>query len=210
MTPSVPLWIGIAMAIIYLPLTDSGPSWARSGIKTVPVAAFAIAAALSGAPWMLVLALALSALGDFALSRRGEAAFLSGLSAFTLAHVAYVFLFLGISGLPLWAAFTDKPGLALYVLAITGSTEFWLTPYVGRLAWPVRFYALVITAMGLAALTLPLGVVALGAALFIASDVMLAFQLFRMKDDDPLFGHVGWGVWIFYVAGQALILAGAG
>jgi len=203
-------WFGLAVAVAYLPMTESPVSWRRSAVKTVPLLVFALAATLAGSPWLLVLGLLLSAIGDFALSRRGEAAFLAGLGGFAAAHIAYVALFLALSGRPLWAAFANHPGLALLLLAVTGSTELWLAPWTGKLRGPVRVYALIITLMGLAALTLPLGAVALGAGLFIASDVMLAFQLFRMKDDDPLLGRLGWGVWSFYIAGQALIFAGAG
>jgi uncharacterized membrane protein YhhN len=209
MTASIPVWLGIAIAVIYLPMTENAPSWTRSAVKTLPLVAFAVAAWMARAPWPLPLGLALSAAGDFALSRRGERAFLAGLSAFALAHVAYVLLFLGLSGQPLLVAFTTKPLLAAFLIAVTASTEVWLTPHVGALKAPLRVYALVITGMGLAALTLPLGKITLGAGYFIASDVLLAFQLFRMGQDNPLVGRTGWLVWALYVAGQALILTGS-
>ncbi len=134
-------WTGLAVAVAYFPLTRRPQSWPRSIVKTVPLVLFAVAAALTGAPWLLVAGLALSALGDFALF--------------------------------------------LVLLANTVATEFWLAPHTGSLRWPVRFYVLVITAMGLSALTLPLGLAPLGAALFIVSDTLLAIDLFRLKPGDP-------------------------
>lgn len=209
MSPMIPFWAGLAVALMYLPITEAPSSVLRSAVKTVPVALFALAAWLAAAPLLLVLGLGLSALGDLALSRRGEAAFLAGLGAFALAHVAYVALFLGLSGQPLWAGALAAPLLALGLVALTASTELWLTPHVGHLKGPVRLYVLVITAMGLAALSLPPGAVLLGAALFVGSDVILGYRLFRMAEDHPLLGPVGWAIWSLYIAGQALILSAA-
>ena len=59
-------------------------------IKTVPVALLALAAMLGGAPRAITLGLALGALGDFLLSRPGEATFLAGMGAFAAGHLAYV------------------------------------------------------------------------------------------------------------------------
>lgn len=200
---------GLAVALAYLPLTHRAPAWPRSVVKTVPLLLFSLAAFAGGASAWLVAGLFFSALGDFALSRRGEASFLYGLSAFALAHLLYILLFLVLSGAPLWAAFAAQPPLALGLVVFGLSAELWLVPHTGALRWPVRLYVLVITLMGLAALTLPLGLAALGATLFIASDTMLAVQLFRLGEGHARARLLGWGVWVFYVAGQALILAGA-
>lgn len=200
------IWAGLAVALVYLPMSDEPPSWPRTGLKTLPLLAFALASHLAGGPALLTAALLFSALGDFALSRRGEAAFLYGLAAFALAHLLYVLVFLGASGQPLWAAFALSPMLAVFLLGVGLSAEIWLVPYVGRLRWPVRAYVVVIIAMGLAALTLASPPLALGAGLFIASDILLALRLFRMGETSPLNGAVGWSVWIFYVLAQALIV----
>lgn len=203
-------WFGLTVALAYLPMTAADPSWPRTAVKTAPLLAFTLAAlAGGGAPW-LVGGLFLSALGDLALSRRGEAAFLYGLSAFALAHLLYILLFLEDSGAPLWGAFAAQPPLALALVVFGLSAELWLIGHVGALRWPVRLYLLAITLMGLAVLTLPLGLVTLGAGLFIASDTMLAVQIFRLGADHPGTRPLGWGVWSAYMAGQALILLGAG
>lgn len=208
MSPHLILYLGLALSLLYLPMTGNPPGWTRSAVKTLPLPLFALAAwAAGGSPW-LVAGLAFSALGDFALSRKGERAFLYGLSAFALAHLVYVLHFLGLSGGALWDAFSLYPVLAVALVALMISSEIWLAPFVGHLRWPVRAYVVIICAMGLAALSLPLGVSALGAGLFILSDLILSLQLFRMGEDNPLVGPAGWAVWLFYISGQALILAG--
>lgn len=208
MPPQVMVWVGLTFALAYLPMTDSAPSRLRSVVKTVPLAAFALAAWLVGAPWLLVAALALSALGDLALSEQSERAFLAGLSAFALAHLAYIALFLSLDPLPFWHVLRDEPVLAAALAALWVSTGYWLTPHTGRLTWPVRAYVVLIVFMGLAALGLGRGPVAGGAGLFILSDLVLALMLFRLKEDDPLTAPSGWLVWCFYIAGQLFILTG--
>ncbi len=208
MTPAVAFWIGLAVAVVYFPMSDGPKSWPRSVVKSVPLLAFAAAAWGSGASLWLVAGLVLSALGDFALSRRGDFAFLSGLGAFALVHVAYAIAFLDLSGRPLWDAFLLAPVLALFLIGVTGSTEIWLAPHTNGLRWPIRVYAMAITLMGLAALTLPIGQVTLGMTLFVASDVLIAMQLFRMGEDNPLVGRTSWLIWGLYIAAQALILTG--
>ena len=199
-------WLGLAVALIYLPMSDDPPSWSRTGVKSLPLLAFSVAAYLAGGPVLLVGALALSAIGDFGLSRHGRAAFLYGLAAFALAHLLYILLFGETSGRPLLEAFSAAPLLAVFLVGVGLSAEIWLVPHVGGLRWPVRVYVVLITGMGLAALTVPVAALALGVGLFIASDILLALRMFRMSETDPLHGPLGWAVWIFYVAGQALIV----
>ncbi len=203
------LWFGIVAAIVYLPFSENPPSWSRSLAKTVPLVALAAAAWLAGGPLLLVLALVLSALGDFALSRPGMRAFLGGLAAFAAAHLFYVILFTALSGRGPYMAFVDQPLLALFLAWVAISAEIWLVPHTGpTLKWPVRAYVFLIALMGLSALTLPLGSIAIGAAYFVASDVILAYRNFRMDPDDPLAGRAGWLLWALYIAAQAMILNG--
>src|SRR5690606_1919107 len=70
---------------------------------------------------------------------------------------------------------------------------------------PVAAYAFAILAMGLASLTLPLPLALLGAALFMASDALLATGRFLMTPDSR---HQSWtqpAVWALYVAAQLCI-----
>ncbi len=209
MLPAILLWFGIFAAVIYLPFSENPPNPGRSLAKTVPLAAFALAAFSAGGPVLLALALALSALGDFALSRPGPRAFTGGMAAFAVAHLFYTVLFTMMSGRAPYMAFVDHTLLALFLAWVAASVEIWLVPHVGKtLKWPVRVYVLMITLMVLAALTLPLGAIAIGAVWFVASDVILAYRDFRMGPDDPLAGRAGWLLWCLYIAGQAMILVG--
>ncbi|HHL22192.1 MAG TPA: lysoplasmalogenase, partial [Aliiroseovarius sp.] len=108
---------GLVAALVYLVWVGRGASAGRSVLKTVPLAAFALWAWLADAPGLLVVALVLSALGDLALSRPGERAFLAGLVAFAFAHVAYVVLFSMLAGAWPWYAFARAPGVAAVLVA---------------------------------------------------------------------------------------------
>ena len=200
---------GLVAALVYLVWVGRGASAGRSVLKTVPLAAFALWAWLADAPGLLVVALVLSALGDLALSRPGERAFLAGLVAFAFAHVAYVVLFSMQAGAWPWHAFARAPGLAVVLVGLAGSTEWWLGPHTGRLKWPVRAYVAVIAVMGLAALGLGDPVIWSGAAFFIASDVLLALVVFRMRPGTAMAGSTSRLLWLLYIAGQFLILVGA-
>ncbi|MEZ5778377.1 MAG: lysoplasmalogenase [Paracoccaceae bacterium] len=192
------------LAVVYLAaFTARDASREKSAIKSGSVAALALAALVLDSPAAIVAGLALGAVGDFFLSRRGESAFLAGMAAFALGHLAYAGAFVQSGG---WPAVV--PALALILLA--ASTEWWLAPHAGGLRWPVRGYVLVITLMGLAALALPERYLAarIGAGLFILSDLMLAFQIFVVKriGAQRILGHL---LWISYWGAQALILLGS-
>ena len=180
------------------------PSALRSVIKTLPLGVMAGMAYAAGAPLVLAGGFALSALGDLALSRRGEAAFLTGLIGFAAAHLAYIWVFASMAQ----GAVPLVPAAILLIYA--ASSELWLAPHTGTLRWPVRGYVALITGMGLAALMLPAGygLVLLGAGLFIASDTLLAVQMFRMAPDHPLQRGVSMALWALYIAAQGLILWG--
>lgn len=193
--------ISLVSALAYLPLTSRDAGHGRSAIKTIPVVGFALIAALSGAPVLLGVGLALSALGDFALSRDGERAFLMGLIAFALAHVCYAALFaMHLGGLSFWSV------VPLVALAL--STELWLIPHTGALKAPVRVYVLLICAMSVTALNLPqdYALARVGVVAFLMSDLILSLQLFRMAEGTPRARGAGWALWALYIVAQVLIL----
>ena len=177
-------------------------AWSASHIKTGSVAALVLAGLAMGAPAAMLLGLALAAAGDFSLSRRGDGAFMAGMAAFGLGHLAYLgaFLAAGSGHAPFW---TVAP-----LIVLAASTEVWLAPHTGALLWPVRAYVFVIVIMALAALTLGPGHVLLliGVGLFMASDLMLALERFVLR---PVTPGLGRAVWASYWLGQALILAGS-
>lgn len=206
MIASLLAWFGLLTALAYLPMTEDAPSPLRSILKALPLTCFALAAVAAQAGPYLIAGLFLSMLGDVALSRAGRSTFLYGLASFALAHVVYALHFLTLSDAPLWASFLSNAPLALLVLVAALSTEIWLIPHTGKLRWAVTAYVVAIALMGLAALTLPLGLAFLGAFFFIFSDMLLAVQLFRASEDNPLNQRIGWAIWISYVAGQSTIL----
>jgi uncharacterized membrane protein YhhN len=145
----------------------------------------------------LVAGLLLSALGDALLLFPRRHAFLGGLVAFLLAHVAYALAFAGV-GRP-----SLGPGVA--VLLATGAAVGWLWPLLGDLRGAVVLYCAVIAAM----LWLALGVdrleVRLGALLFYLSDLLVARDRFVRP------GLVNRAVGLpLYYAGQLLLALAIG
>ena len=144
------------------------------------VAALALDVDDDGARVALVVALALSTLGDVFLMVRGDRPqlFIAGLASFLLAHVAYVVAF-SLDGL-------ERGGVVLgVVLAVL------LVAVVGRstvravragdepeMATPVTAYVLVIAAMVLAAAGTADPRAVAGALLFALSDSLIARQRF--------------------------------
>lgn len=188
----------------------------KSVTKTTSTALLALAAGLAGGPVLLVLALALGALGDLLLSRDGERAFLAGLVAFAAAHILYVALFVTDGGADVamlqqgW-----RLPAALGLLAFGGAMGRLLWPAAGALRWPVLVYVGIILALGLAALALPdgpasaarTGLVLAGAGAFVVSDAILASEVFLIPQTHPLRRVTPFAVWASYWGAQALFLA---
>ena len=207
-SPAALFALGVVAAVMYLPRTGGRITWARSVRKTIPVTLFASAAYSQGAPVLLTVALGLSTVGDFALSRPGTKAFLAGMIAFAAAHLAYIALMIAL-GANLQAS--QWPIIAMMV-ALGLSTEWWLRPHTGALKGPVRAYVGIILAMGLTALGLPdvRWVALCGALLFVASDLILSIETFVLPDDHKLRKLAGQAVWITYIAAQIGLFWGLG
>jgi uncharacterized membrane protein YhhN len=136
------------------------------------------------AQWMFV-GLVFGAIGDIALLGRGKRAFLAGLGAFLVGHVAYV---VGIAQLvPPADWLAHARWLALVPLAIGIGTLVVLWSRLGSLKLPVIAYVLAIVAMVVAALAaaqagaLPEPArcqLAIGAGLFFISDLAVARDRF--------------------------------
>lgn len=200
------LAVSAGAAVLYgLIWLRSRPGAVRSLFKTAPVAALAGLAAIDGAPWLLVAGLGFSALGDLALSRDGERAFMAGLGAFLVAHVAYISLFLGLAAAPGGSLPGWRLAAMAGALAYAALVARWLWPHLGPMRAPVAVYMLAIVAMGLAALAAPASLwpVTAGAALFIASDTVLAAETFVFASRPRRWTAPV--VWATYCGGQALI-----
>jgi len=206
-TPNGLLLLSLIAAIIYGLSDRRQPSWRRSVAKTAAVGLLAALSFVERGPLMLTAALALGAGGDAALAQRGERAFLVGLGAFLLAHLAYVWLF--ATHWQGWEIAAREPwriALGLALLALCAFMVVRLRPAVGgALGLPVAAYTAAILAMGLAALLVPGWGVPAGAVLFIVSDTLLAARKFLLSPQAASDPRLGWAVWGFYYLAQALI-----
>ena len=195
------------LALFYLFMVERPPSHRRTMLKVGSVLLLAALAVMEGGPILLIAALILSAIGDAFLAYNGDRAFMGGLVAFLLGHLAYVALFLlgggGIDAIAGWRITLA----ALMVLAVAGSIAVLWRGVPGAMRRPVLVYSLAIMAMGIASLTVPNPVVTLGAVLFMASDSLLALARFR-PDLTEGRGWVPFAVWALYYLGQALIALG--
>jgi uncharacterized membrane protein YhhN len=160
--------------------------------------ALALALGVDGAFERAILGgLVLSAVGDAFLLSTRRPAFLAGLGAFLLAHVAYAVAFAGV-GRP-------SPWVGLAVAAVTGAALRALWPHLDGMRAPVIAYGAAVGAM----LWLALGVDAVdvraGALLFYASDLLVARDRFvRTGLENRLVGLP------LYYAGQLLLAASVG
>lgn len=201
--------IALAAAALYLAHPGTNDGGKRAVIKTIPLSLFTIIAWLAGSPLLLILGLALSAVGDFALAFRGEKPFLAGLSAFFLAHVAYIALFVLEAGS---LKLAEEPWRIAVCVALVIHAS-WMGVKLGRsvpaeLKLPVFAYIAVISMMGIAAAAYGSLTVLAGALLFAVSDTLLAAGKFLVPERDDRQPLLKIGVWVTYIAAQVLILLG--
>lgn len=162
----------------------------------------------TGTRWLLLAALALCALGDVLLLWSRKGTFLAGMASFALAHVLRIAWFGAAGAEPLALA-----GAIAAFLVIGHGGWTWLASHVtGRMRLPVRLYVLLVSLatafavayglsdpsdLGWAALA-----PALGAVLFLASDLAVARQRFVKRG----FCNRALGLPLYYV-GQLLFAA---
>jgi len=196
---------------IYLVAYVNAPAtMTRALVKTASVASLSLFATYAGGPWLLVLGLGFSALGDYLLARDGDRAFLAGMLAFFTAHIAYILLFatlLSPTGTPF------SVGLGGIVLLVLGAGLYaFLWPRLGAFRVPVFLYTLAIVAMGSVALAFPLrapgGLILVGALWFMLSDSVLAWEKFRPPPHARLRRALPGLVWVTYWGAQVMILFG--
>ena len=152
---------------------------------------------------LLLLGLALSFLGDAFLIGDSRQAFLAGLAAFLLAHVAYGVAF-AVRGVSLrWMGFSALP-----VVACAVAVSLWLAPHTPpELSLPVQLYTVVISGMLIAAIgTRGKGgpvLIVVGASLFFLSDLSVA-SLRLVQTEFP---HYVWGLPLYYAGQLCLALS---
>lgn len=160
--------------------------------------AVALAGGVHGRYGVLLLAgLALSVAGDALLLSRARSAFLAGLVAFLLAHVAYAAAFAPGSSRPAWALGA--------VAATVAAVLAWLWRHLGEMRVPVVAYCAVIGTMLWLALGVPAPLVRAGALLFFLSDLLVARDRFVAPGKANRL--VGWPL---YYAGQYLLALSVG
>lgn len=135
---------------------------------------------------VVLAGLAFSWLGDAFLIGKSEQLFLLGLSAFLLAHLAYITAFVG-RGMRLKTIAVA----ALPVLALALCVTVWLRPYVpAELVFPVRLYTTVISLMVIGAFAThgrnPSVLILAGATMFFLSDLSVA-ALRLVQTDMPVY-----------------------
>lgn len=160
---------------------------------------------------IMLVGFALGWLGDVLLIPPDKRAFLAGLVAFLLGHVAFVAAFV-VRGVD--AALT---GAVLLPLALVAAGVLrWLWPTLGRMRGPVVAYVAVIAAMVATAVGTalggsagvgrpPSGLLLAGALLFFVSDLAVA----RNRFVAPGFVNRAWGLPAYY-GGQLLLALGSG
>jgi len=158
----------------------------------------------SGYGRIILLGLLFSWLGDTLLIGQTQTYFLLGLSAFLLAHIAYIAAFI-VKGIKVSWVVTA----ALPIAAIAVSVSVWLTPHIPpELLVPVRVYTAAISLMVIAAIgTRGRGAPTLilaGALLFFLSDLSVA----ALRLAQTNFPTYIWGLPLYY-AGQVCLALSA-
>lgn len=196
------------------------PTWTRMASSCVLVLAgwvFLVISQGSGLgsfPLFIAVGMTLGFIGDLFMARLIPVRehVLGGMAAFGLGHVAYITAGLGLAGtlgltaaaprVVAWLAWLLIGGVAWYFVVLRGQKP---TP----LHWAALPYSLLLAstagvATGLALQDARLIPLAIGAALFLVSDLVLAANLFagrsfkRINSDDV--------VWLTYGPGQCLIV----
>jgi hypothetical protein len=196
------------------------PTWTRMGSSLALVA--------GGWSWLVIerggptveyallvaLGMTLGCVGDLALAGLLplRAPVLGGIAAFGLGHVAYIAALLRFGGAHGLAAPAPRFG-ALGAALVIGALGWYLIVAQGKtltaLHWAALPYALLLActaglAAGLALQADAFLPATLGGLLFLASDLILAGQLFSGLDF-PLIGDV---IWLTYGPAQALLVYG--
>lgn len=235
LTPGARVWL-IALLALWAALLFGGflfgrphassprrmPTWARLGSSlTLVVAAWSwVAFTGAGAPRVVALLMAigmtLGCLGDVLLAEVAPLAqpLIAGMAAFGLGHVAYVAALI-IAGDMGGLTAAGPRWVALAVWLVIGVAGWYAVVMRGHPATLIQNAALPYTLLlasvtGLAwGLALQSGVfwaVAVGATLFLASDLILAAQTFH----GLRFQMIGDLIWLTYGPGQMLIVYGMG
>src|SRR5665811_628416 len=203
-TAAVLFTIVFAAALVRAEVTTSPAlRWFKMLASTGFIAIALSAGATSSTFGRFVLvALALSWIGDLLLTYQVRQAFLGGLVSFLLGHVAYSVAF-GTLGVRL----SVLAGVAVAVTIIAIFVWRWLAPHIGDMTGPVVAYIVVISVM----VVLAFGafgdgatwLIPVGATLFFVSDLFVARNQFVA----PGIMNRVWGLPLYYLAQILLALS---
>jgi len=195
----------IVVSVLHVVVLVAGLDDAARASKLLLMPTLALAVLLTARPLrgivpvLLLVAIGLSWSGDALLNIPGDVGFVVGLASFLLAHVTYVVLFLRLPArdrrLPAWTA--------VYAAWYVGFLAL-LAPHLGGLLLPVALYGLVLGVMAAFAGGLG-GLLAVGGALFVVSDSVLALGRFLPGYE---FAPHDLVVMSTYLAAQGLITIG--
>lgn len=195
----------VVLAGAYLFLGRGSALAARLLTKAGSVFLLALAAWISDAPFLLVLALVFSGLGDMALVFAGRGAFLVGLAAFLMAHLLFSAVILSVFG---WSRGHVETWQVLSILLFgLGAAGLLTSVWDGArgMRIPATTYAAAILAMTLLAVMTSNVILLAGAALFFLSDAVLSLETFRLAPDAPIRRLTAPVVWITYFTAQLLL-----
>lgn len=152
--------------------------------------------------WTFSVAIIASGCGDVLLNLPLEQSFLFGLGAFLIAQLIYAISFYRFKA---HAKLSSKQWLLVTAVVIYSlAMAFYILPSTGELLIPVTAYLLVITLMGMSAISSNLNIkVTVGALTFVASDSILSLSIF--KNPLPFSDQL---VMLTYYAAQFLIIFG--
>jgi uncharacterized membrane protein YhhN len=151
--------------------------------------------------------IALSVVGDIALLGRGKGAFLVGLAAFLLAHLAYGAAFAGVA---VWSPRVAV--VAVIMIVVTARVLSAIRAGTVGLRGPTIAYGVAISAMVIAAFATVGGplpgawLAAAGAVFFYASDASLALNKFRRPIQHAAFLTLG----LYWIGQIGIALAARG
>lgn len=176
-------------------------------VKVAATALLTLWAYVLGGPWLLVTALAFGVIGDGFMSGNPKKWLLPGLLAFFVGHLAYLALFMKAPHAPIDSV---NLSIACAVFIFSGGFILMLWKSLEDMRWPVVAYTIIIAFMGAAAAVLDIGTpfVAIGAAMFIISDVLVALETFKIEEDARIRFFTSPLLWALYFGGQALIAYG--
>ncbi|XP_072550427.1 lysoplasmalogenase [Salminus brasiliensis] len=201
-----------AALYFYLWIPESAPSLLAAGVKSAPVLSLALMVlSYNGGTSLLGVAggLLLSAGGDSCLIWPGL--FLHGMGCFALAHLLYSLSFLSSRYTP-----HSYPSSGVYILyllqwGITGAAYVYLLPFLQKSPEPNVFvpavgaYAFLIVVMATLGARTRRPLVMLGGLVFMASDLTLALQHFKVIESLEYGRHI---VMATYYLAQLLIAVG--